>query len=181
MALKRYGQVHQDWDDPISKKKAKGVSYRAPRGSGGTKVASLRMVAANNLMHLECGYNGAFIDTLKKSIPTKKRYYDAGDQTWYIVVDQYEKLAVLLDQYFDETILLDFPAQLADSSVWAKLFLLEGAPIEVIHSVYRTLAKLYHPDRGGDPTKMTEINVAYKELLGELAEKNGNGKEPTDE
>jgi len=28
---------------------------------------------------------------------------------------------------------------------------------------------------------MTEINVAYKELLGELAEKNGNGKEPTDE
>jgi hypothetical protein len=168
MALKRYGQVHQDWDDPISKKKAKGVSYRAPRGSGGTKVASLRMVAANNLMHLECGYNGAFIDTLKKSIPTKKRYYDAGDQTWYIVSDQLDKLCIILDQYFDETILLDFPALVGAEDDWAAMYLLKDAPVEVVRAAYRALAQLYHPDKGGDAEKMTKLNTAYKNLMGEF-------------
>lgn len=147
---------------------------RQPRGSKrGMKIAQLEMIAEGKMLHLECGYNPDFVSALKNSIPSKKRYYDAGDQTWYVVADQYEKLAILLDRYFDDTILINFPAQTADSDAWTQLWLVEGAPLEVIRAAYKALALLHHPDKGGDPEVMTRVNVAYKELLGELA----NGKD----
>jgi hypothetical protein len=40
-----------------------------------------------------------------------------------------------------------------------------------VQDVYRRLAGAYHPDRGGDPTKMAELNRARDEALREL----GNG------
>lgn len=40
-----------------------------------------------------------------------------------------------------------------------------------LQDVYRRLAGAYHPDRGGDPAKMAEINAAREEALKEL----GNG------
>lgn len=36
----------------------------------------------------------------------------------------------------------------------------KDAPDEVVQSTYRTLAKKHHPDTGGDPNKMAEINAA---------------------
>jgi hypothetical protein len=46
----------------------------------------------------------------------------------------------------------------------AVLFLIPGAPIEVIRAAHRALAAIHHPDRGGDPSKMVEINLAYDVL-----------------
>lgn len=46
----------------------------------------------------------------------------------------------------------------------AVLFLIPGAPIEVIRAAHRALASLHHPDRGGDVNKMVEINLAYDVL-----------------
>lgn len=46
-----------------------------------------------------------------------------------------------------------------------KLFLIPGAPPEVITAVYRALAMLYHPDHnGGSEEKMKELNIAYSKL-----------------
>jgi len=47
---------------------------------------------------------------------------------------------------------------------YSVLHLRETAPPELIKAAYRTLAQLYHPDRGGDAQVMTELNLAY-ELL----------------
>lgn len=39
-----------------------------------------------------------------------------------------------------------------------------SAPMEVITAAYRALAAKHHPDRGGDPQKMQEINIAYEAI-----------------
>jgi hypothetical protein len=48
---------------------------------------------------------------------------------------------------------------------WGTLFLVPGAPPEVVKAVYRALAQLYHPDRGGDAARMAAVNAAVAELI----------------
>ena len=50
------------------------------------------------------------------------------------------------------------------ASPYETLFLLEGAPLEVVRVAYHALANLYHPDRGGDSARMVEITAAYDEI-----------------
>jgi curved DNA-binding protein CbpA len=38
---------------------------------------------------------------------------------------------------------------------------------EDVQAAYRKLASQYHPDRGGDPAKMAELNAARDEALKE--------------
>ena len=151
-----------------------GYSPRA--SSHGRKIASLRYLPSGVFIQLEVPYNKQFNETLKTSLPSKKRIWDNNDKAWYIVKDQLDKLTYILDEYFDETILLDFPPMDISTGAYSKLYLIEGAPLEVIRASYKALAIKYHPDKGGDVERMSEINVAYKELLGEFT----NGKESQD-
>ncbi len=60
------------------------------------------------------------------------------------------------------------PPAAAEPGLWsphAVLFLIPGAPLEVIRAAHRALAMIHHPDRGGDSAKMSEINVAYEVLI----------------
>lgn len=134
----------------------------------GKRVASLRLADNDVFIIVEAPYDAGFTETLKASIPQKKRIWDANDKAWFVVKDQLDKLTHILDQYYDEVILLNFPAQVTATDAWGKLFLINGAPIEVIQAVYRVLAKKYHPDHGGDVEKMKTVNTAYKELMGEF-------------
>ena len=54
---------------------------------------------------------------------------------------------------------------LKQKSPHAQLFVTSDAPIEVIRAAYKALAMLYHPDYGGDPERMVELNRAYATLL----------------
>ena len=40
-----------------------------------------------------------------------------------------------------------------------------AANVKKVKQRYRELALLNHPDKGGDPLKMCEINLAYKKVL----------------
>jgi curved DNA-binding protein CbpA len=53
----------------------------------------------------------------------------------------------------------------APDGPWATLYLVPGAPTEVIKAVYRALSQKYHPDRGGDVARMQEINAAMAALI----------------
>lgn len=49
---------------------------------------------------------------------------------------------------------------------WAKVLgLPKTATKDQIKSKYRTLAKVHHPDAGGDPKKFAEITKAYEEAI----------------
>jgi hypothetical protein len=62
----------------------------------------------------------------------------------------------------DETIRVEPEAP---DGPWATLYLVPGAPTEVIKAVYRALSQKYHPDRGGDVARMQEINAAMAALI----------------
>lgn len=53
-------------------------------------------------------------------------------------------------------------------SAFEVLYLRPGAPPEVIQAVYRTLAKMHHPDVGGSTDVMAEINDAYGFMMNAL-------------
>lgn len=50
------------------------------------------------------------------------------------------------------------------SSPYSVLHLLPSAPIEVVEAAYKALAKLHHPDVGGEVETMQSINSAYREI-----------------
>lgn len=52
---------------------------------------------------------------------------------------------------------------------WEVLGVPRDASAQAIGDAYRSLAARHHPDRGGDPARMTEINAARDEALQELA------------
>jgi hypothetical protein len=53
---------------------------------------------------------------------------------------------------------------LTASSAYRTLFLQPDAPPELIVAAYKTLAKLHHPDAGGNPDRMRALNEAFEEL-----------------
>ena len=58
-----------------------------------------------------------------------------------------------------------YPGATGSSTGWfAALFVTPSAPFEVIEAAYKALARLYHPDNGGDTAKMQEVNAAYAAL-----------------
>ena len=57
------------------------------------------------------------------------------------------------------------PAGATRKAWWDVLGLDPRSGAEAISERYRELARRHHPDRGGDPRAMVEINVAYQEAL----------------
>ena len=51
------------------------------------------------------------------------------------------------------------------SEAYETLFLLPGAPESVGEAAFRALAKIYHPDLGGDPKRMSALNTARQSIL----------------
>ena len=52
------------------------------------------------------------------------------------------------------------------SSPYYCLYLTDNAPREIVDSAYRTLAKIHHPDHGGDAEQMKIFSAAYNEICG---------------
>lgn len=49
---------------------------------------------------------------------------------------------------------------------YAVLGLPPGATLQEVKAAYRRLAKVYHPDAGGDPEIFVKIHAAYQKLVG---------------
>ncbi len=57
----------------------------------------------------------------------------------------------------------------SEVEAYAALCLLPSAPAPLIKAAYRELAKLHHPDKGGDSAAMQKVNNAFDVLKGRLA------------
>jgi len=122
------------------------------------------------------------IEAMKDYVPASHRIYVPDRKTWRVDADAHDELRAWL-AYARST----FNAQVqwiggeADTDPEAEwtppkrarpksvdpytaLWLLPGAPPEVIKAAYRALALMNHPDRGGDTATMQTINDAYRRL-----------------
>jgi DnaJ-domain-containing protein 1 len=144
-----------------------------------TREQQARLTAFGEVV-LRFPFCSALVDDLKAEIPYRFRKYAPTSKEWTVEAD-YADLAVhLLLRYFPDA---EVPARWRVRAPWEEpppweapppsaggndhyrvLHLLPTAPVELIESAYRTLARLHHPDRGGDVVAMQRVNAAYHAL-----------------
>jgi hypothetical protein len=122
-----------------------------------------------NLVEVVAPYSPELVSLLKTRIPSISRQWNPDTKSWSIAPRCASTLTL-------STGLLGFDIewlttkgsasstkQAAGDADLAKLYILQGAPKEVVQAAYRALALLYHPDRAGyeSTTRMQEVNRAY--------------------
>lgn len=115
-------------------------------------------------------FHPGLVEGLKVAIPRSSRRWVPGRRGW-LIDREYWRLAVSVFRHWG--VLFDDQtdagprqpdASDADAAAWAALHLRPGAPPEMVAAAYRVLAKLHHPDHGGDTEAMKAINLAYERL-----------------
>ncbi len=111
-------------------------------------------------------FDAGFVEQLKARIPAPLRRWDKPDKCWIIEAAGVFRAVSLAEQYYGEV--EDIAAATAGRPVTAAphavLHLLPDAPADLVPVVYRHLAKVNHPDRGGDTREMQRINEAYETI-----------------
>lgn len=115
-------------------------------------------------LSVRTSFSQPFIDAIKRDIPWTARSWDKDEKAWIVSFDYLDLLLGICDAHFSKVELLFELGDSAENDPYSALFLLKEAPIEVVNCAYKTLALLYHPDKGGDHEKMTSINVAYQAI-----------------
>ena len=118
-------------------------------------------------------YDARLVDLLKREIPAHARSYDPDDKAWTVTAAYATRAVDLLLRCFPDA-RIERPGarpgpapQPSPARPFAVLHLLPSAPPELIDAAYRTLARLHHPDVGGDPEAMRALNDA-RDALKEL-------------
>jgi hypothetical protein len=130
-------------------------------------------------------FDQALIDRIKARIPKHARAYRPEAKAWDVRPGYAEVMRDLIYIYFGVVLPPDeheleeelhhlrdevaaLRAQLQQAVIVPEpcrvLYLLPGAPPEVVRAVHRTLVKLHHPDVGGDLITMQRINDAADQL-----------------
>ncbi len=120
------------------------------------------------------------IDTLKSAIAPGQREYNPTTREWFVDVNAadrmrrwieycranlYAEVEWLDGEYQDPEREWTPPSKPKTSDPYTALWLLPGAPPEVVKAAYKALATLHHPDKpGGDDERMRAINRAYQQL-----------------
>lgn len=127
----------------------------------------------------------SIIGTIKKTVPEKFRYFS--EDCWHIhssVVVQVTKLGYTELGYVRYAALPSSlqmqiaqekaswrrasakptPMRVDTSGLYKTLYVIPGAPREVVKAAYKALSKKYHPDTGGDAEKFKAVQDAYTRL-----------------
>lgn len=146
----------------------------------GTRQATCRLTAFDEL---DCTipYHRELIERWKTDIPFRCREYIPTSKTWRFTGEYLDIAIARLLQVFPDA---EIPARWRAHSDWgdvrrespsshshhfSALHLLPSAPRAVIDAAYRALAKLHHPDLGGDPAVMRQLTEAYDVLSRRLS------------
>ncbi|MBA3247310.1 MAG: J domain-containing protein [Pyrinomonadaceae bacterium] len=129
-------------------------------------------------------FNNA-IGTLKSYIHASARSYDPQTRQWHVDADaqtEFDRWLTYLvtvlgariewqhdeakeeRQHQHEWPPAGYRKQPTKDELYARLHLLPSAPAELIKAAYRELAKLNHPDKGGNEEAMKLLNEAYAKL-----------------
>lgn len=119
-------------------------------------------------------YNAWIVDSLKSLIPVGYRAWDPDAHCWTVEEPYVDQAIGILRQVhkavrIDDQRIPRAGATSGEGNSYATLHLLPTAPKELVDAAYRCLARLYHPDTGGNTTKMQALNLAYEHLKQQVA------------
>jgi len=132
-----------------------------------------RIVRRDGAVTLTFPFDGWLVDALKAEIPGHARTYAPDTRAWTIA-PAYAGIAIrLMYQAFTDVEVIDAAAGPGfdrggdpREAALVVLHLRPSAPPELVDAAYRTLARLNHPDRGGDHDAMLALNQAYDAIGG---------------
>jgi len=115
-------------------------------------------------------YSAYIVAEIKRSVPSPLRSYDPGTKAWTISARYVSTVFHLLARVFggvdiegSRTGPADRGRQPSDDP-WGTLHLLPSAPPELVSAAHKCLAKLTHPDVGGDTGTMQALNAAVEQI-----------------
>jgi hypothetical protein len=116
-------------------------------------------------------FDAWLVDALKAEIPGHARTYDPVAKSW-TVAPAYGGVATrLMYQAFTDVEIIDAAAGPGfdrggdpREAALVVLHLRPTAPPELVDAAYKCLARLHHPDRGGDHDAMLAINAAAEQI-----------------
>ncbi len=123
-------------------------------------------------VRLEFPFNRGMIESLKREIPARGRSYDPVTHVWLIDHAWANSAVNILLRFMPDARLIrngerartrTVPSPVATDE-YRTLFVAPDAPPEVVEAAYKALARMNHPDVGGDTATMRQINAAYERL-----------------
>lgn len=140
-----------------------------------TRTAHCRLTAFGEAV-LSFPFSAELVDALKTSIPSRFRSYDPRHKSWMIGPEYVDLAVEILLEHFPDA---EVPRRArkygtaggggSASSHFQVLHLLPTAPPELIGAAYRCLAKIHHPDKGGDSSIMRRLTEAHDALARRLS------------
>jgi hypothetical protein len=124
----------------------------------------------NGDLDIRTPYDAAFVAALKDGVSYDFRSWDAERKVWSVEAPYAEVALGIVRRFFanvkttDEGNASSAGGTPSGGDPYRELHLLPSAPVPLIHAAYRTLARLHHPDAGGDVTTMQRLNAAYDRL-----------------
>ncbi len=116
-------------------------------------------------------YSADLVAALKTRIPAYARRYDPDSHAWTVISSHADVATrLMLDVFSDvETVgaqtgpTFDRGSDTREAAL-VVLHLRPTAPPELIDAAYKALARLHHPDRGGDTATMQRLNRAADQI-----------------
>ena len=115
-------------------------------------------------------YDAFVVAEIKRVVPAPLRSYDPGTKAWTISARYVSTVFHILAQVFGEVEVEGSRTGSADrgrptgGDPYQVLHLLPSAPPELVSAAHKCLAKLTHPDVGGDTAMMQMINAAAEQI-----------------
>jgi hypothetical protein len=114
---------------------------------------------------LNSPYDPTFVAAFKAAIPWTAREWDAARKVWRVdeafdavVIDLAEQHGAIVTDKRPVAESDQVPPALREAC--AILHITPGAPLAVAEAAYKALARLHHPDVGGDTATMQALNEA---------------------
>jgi hypothetical protein len=135
-------------------------------------MTSTAFYHADGTVNIRTPYDAQLVDDLKYEVPPPYTVWDKPSRTWR-VAPPYDTAALsVLSRYFPFADVEDHPRRRSFTTHQAHachcdadhkvLSVCEGAPPDVVKTTYKALAKVNHPDRGGDHIVMQCLNEAVE-------------------
>lgn len=115
-------------------------------------------------MYLKVPFNREFLDAIKASVPKYARLWNPNDKTWRIEGGYHSIAKELIDTYFEGDI--DSTSALPDAELYRALYLIPGAPMELVVQAYGILSDKYKDDMAA----MSRVLTAYSTIMDKLNE-----------